>query len=64
MLSPREMEVARLVADGASNGETAARLFISERTVETHVASIFNKLGLESRVQVARWFATQEAAEA
>jgi DNA-binding NarL/FixJ family response regulator len=64
VLSPRELEVARLVADGASNGETAARLFISERTVETHVASIFNKLGLESRVQVARWFATQESAEA
>jgi predicted ATPase/DNA-binding CsgD family transcriptional regulator len=63
-LSPRELEVARLVADGASNSETAARLFISERTVESHVASILNKLGLSSRVQVARWVATLDAAEA
>src|SRR5205814_9898350 len=43
-LSRREMEVAELVADGATNAQVAARLFISERTVESHVASIFNKL--------------------
>jgi DNA-binding CsgD family transcriptional regulator len=36
------MEVARLVATGTSNAETAAQLFIGERTVESHVASIFN----------------------
>jgi DNA-binding NarL/FixJ family response regulator len=63
-LSARELEVARLVADGASNSETAARLFISERTVESHVASIFNKLGLDSRVQVARWVAALDTSEA
>jgi non-specific serine/threonine protein kinase len=63
-LSPREIEVARLIADGATNGETARRLFISERTVETHVASIFSKLGVGSRVQVARWVAQIDAAEA
>jgi predicted ATPase/DNA-binding CsgD family transcriptional regulator len=57
-LSTREMEVARLVADGASNAQTAAQLFIGERTVESHVASIFNKLGVDSRVQVARWVAS------
>jgi predicted ATPase/DNA-binding CsgD family transcriptional regulator len=57
-LSPREMEVARLMADGASNAETAAQLFIGERTVESHVASIFNKLGVDSRVQVVRWVAS------
>jgi non-specific serine/threonine protein kinase len=60
-LSRRELEIARLVADGATNGETAGRLFISERTVESHMASIFNKLGVDSRVQVARWIASLEA---
>jgi non-specific serine/threonine protein kinase len=61
-LSHREMEVAGLVADGATNAQVAARLFISERTVESHLASIFNKLGVDTRLQVARWFATTEAA--
>jgi DNA-binding NarL/FixJ family response regulator len=61
-LSRRELEIAQLVADGASNGETATRLFISERTVESHVASIFNKLGLDSRVQLTRWVASLEVA--
>ena len=60
VLSPREMEVARLVADGATNAQTATKLFVGERTVESHVASIFNKLGVDSRVQVARWVAAQE----
>ncbi len=59
VLSPREMEVARLVADGASNAQAAAQLFISERTIESHVTNIFNKLGVDSRVQVARWVATR-----
>jgi non-specific serine/threonine protein kinase len=62
-LSRREMEVAELIADGATNAQVAARLFISERTVESHLASIFNKLGVDSRLQVARWFAsTKETA--
>jgi non-specific serine/threonine protein kinase len=60
-LSTREMEVARLVADGATNAQVAARLFISERTVESHVASAMNKLSVDSRVRVARWVATVEA---
>ena len=60
-LSRREMEVAGLVADGATNAQMAARLFISERTVESHMASIFNKLGVDSRLQVARWFASTQA---
>ena len=60
VLSRRELEVARLVADGASNAQTAAQLFIGERTVESHVSSIFNKLGVDSRVQVARWVASVE----
>jgi predicted ATPase/DNA-binding CsgD family transcriptional regulator len=60
-LSRREMEVAGLVADGATNAQVAGRLFISERTVESHMASIFNKLGVDTRLQVARWFASTQA---
>jgi non-specific serine/threonine protein kinase len=59
-LSPREMEVASLVADGATNAQVAGSLFISERTVESHLASIFNKLGVDSRLQVARWIAASQ----
>ena len=60
-LSTREMEVARLVADGATNAQVAARLFISERTVESHMSSAMNKLAVDSRLRVARWVATVEA---
>ena len=62
VLSPRELEIAQLMADGVSNAQAAAQLFIGERTVETHVTNIFNKLGVDSRVHVARWVAAQEAA--
>jgi DNA-binding NarL/FixJ family response regulator len=48
-LSPREVEVLRLLADGRSDREIAAALGVSHRTVTTHVAGIFNKLGVTSR---------------
>jgi DNA-binding CsgD family transcriptional regulator len=57
LLAKREMDVARLIAEGLSNKQIAARLFISERTVDSHVRSILNKLGFNSRAQVAAWMA-------
>ena len=54
-LSAREWEIAWLVADGLRNGEIAARLFISKRTVETHVEHIRRKLDLESRAGIMSW---------
>jgi predicted ATPase/DNA-binding CsgD family transcriptional regulator len=54
-LTRRQMEIARLVAEGLTNREIAARLFISERTAEGHVEQIRNKLGFSSRVQIGAW---------
>jgi DNA-binding NarL/FixJ family response regulator len=53
-LSVREREIARLVADGLTNREIAARLFLSAKTVEAHLARMFAKLGVRSRVGVAQ----------
>ena len=57
-LSPREREVAKLVAEGLSNREIGERLFIAERTAEGHLEQIRNKLGFHSRSQVAAWAVT------
>lgn len=61
ILGKREAEVARLIADGLSNKQIAARLFISDRTVDSHVRGILNKLGFNSRAQIAGWFRLTEA---
>ena len=52
-LSKREVEVLRLLAEGLTNGEIAARLFISTKTVATHVGNLFAKLGLRNRSEAA-----------
>ena len=56
-LTPRELQVARLIAGGRSNKEIAAELVISQRTAEGHVERILTKLGFTSRAQVAAWVA-------
>jgi DNA-binding CsgD family transcriptional regulator len=54
-LTPREREVAQLVAGGLSNGEVAKRLFISTKTASVHVSNILAKLGMSSRAEIAAW---------
>jgi DNA-binding NarL/FixJ family response regulator len=55
LLSPRELEVLRLIAEGASGREIAELLFLSEKTVDRHRANIFDKLGIRDRVEIARY---------
>ncbi len=57
VLSPRELEVARLVAQGLTNKQIGERLFVSERTAENHVQHILVKLGFSNRSQIAAWSA-------
>lgn len=54
-LTRREAEIAVLVAEALSNKEIAARLFLSERTVESHVRSILAKLGFATRTEIATY---------
>jgi len=63
-ISKRELEVARLVAQGLTNKEIGRALFISQRTAEGHIAQICNKLGFSTRAQVAAWAATLDATAA
>lgn len=53
-LTPTELDVVRLVSEGLGNKDIAARLFVSHRTVQTHLTHVYTKLGLTSRMQLAQ----------
>jgi DNA-binding CsgD family transcriptional regulator len=59
-LTPAEQRVAALVAEGRTNREVAAALFLGERTVETHLTHVYTKLGVRSRAELARTFRPDE----
>ena len=53
-LTERELQIARLVVDRRTNPQIAAELFLSQKTVETHIRNLFGKLDVSSRVEIAR----------
>ena len=53
-MTPRELEVLQLIAEGSSNKEMAERLFVSENTVKTHTSRVFDKLGASRRTQAVQ----------
>ena len=53
-LTPTEVDVARLVSEGLSNKDIATQLFVSPRTVQSHLTHVYTKLALTSRVQLAQ----------
>jgi DNA-binding NarL/FixJ family response regulator len=55
MLTPREEEIVKLVAEAHTNDEIAEMLFISKKTVERHRANILEKLGMRDRVELTRY---------
>jgi ATP/maltotriose-dependent transcriptional regulator MalT len=59
-LSTREIEVMSLIADGHTNGEIAAHLFLAEKTVKNHVRRIYSKLGVHTRpAAIAHWMSAR-----
>jgi non-specific serine/threonine protein kinase len=62
-LTPREHQVAELVAEGLTNRQIAARLVVSQRTAETHVENILAKLGFTTRTHLAAWIIEQRVGQ-
>jgi len=54
-ITPRELEILELIAQGLSNREIAEKLFVSENTVKTHSSRVFNKLGAKRRTQAVQF---------
>ena len=63
VLTPKEYQVASLIATGATNREAASSLFLSSRTVEAHLARVYRKLGINSRAQLVLEFAKEPRAQ-
>jgi DNA-binding CsgD family transcriptional regulator len=61
-LTPQELQIARFVAEGLSNKEVAAQLYLSPRTIDSHLRNIFSKLAINSRTQLARLQLDHDAA--
>ncbi|MBQ0978014.1 AAA family ATPase [Micromonospora sp. M61] len=59
LLTGQQLKIAELVAEGATNREIAARMFLSTRTVDHHLRNVFHRLGIRSRTELARAFATE-----
>ena len=62
-LTPQELQVALIVAEGTSNKEAAAALFLSPKTIEFHLSNVYRKLGLRSRTELVRRIASADGQE-
>jgi Response regulator containing a CheY-like receiver domain and an HTH DNA-binding domain len=64
LLTPCELRVAMAVAEGATSREAADALFVSRRTVETHLENVYRKLGIRNRTQLTRLVILRDRAAA